>query len=114
MIPGGMTPLADLCAELAIEESEVRVWIAQSWVRPEGDDAAPLFAEIDIARIRLICDLRHQMGLDPESLPVVLGLLDQLYAERARLRHLAAALADAPPELVALLRARLRGTAPAD
>jgi cyanophycinase-like exopeptidase len=40
-------------------------------------------------------------------LPVVLGLLDQIYALRRRLARLQAAIEEQPPELRAALRTRL-------
>ena len=61
-------------------------WIANDWVRPDGRQGNYLFREIDIARIRLIRDLRDDMDIGESALPVVLSLLDQLYDLRRRWR----------------------------
>ena len=65
-----------------VEEVEVRSWIAEAWVCPEGTGAEIRFtAETDVARVRLIRELRHDLEIEEETLPVVLSLLDQLYRE---------------------------------
>ncbi len=67
-------------------------WIANDWVRPARESGAYLFHDIDVARVQLICELRSEMQIDEEVLPVVLSLLDQLYGARRQMRELAAAL----------------------
>ena len=51
-----------------------------------------------MARVRLIRELRHDLEIEEETLPVVLSLLDQLYANRRRLRALSEAVAAEPAE----------------
>ena len=67
-------------------------WIDNDWVRPHGTAGAYLFQEIDIARVRLICELRDELRIDEEALPVVLLLLDQLYGMRRQIHDLGDAL----------------------
>ena len=76
-----------------------RTWIAADWVRPERGQSEPRFSDADIARVRLIQELRQDMGIDEETLPLLLSLLDQLYASRRRLRTLAEAVAQEPGEV---------------
>ncbi len=71
-----------------LDSAEVERWIADDWLRPERAQGTWRFAEIDVARLHLIRDLRHDLGLSDEALPVILRLLDQLYDERRRLRLL--------------------------
>ena len=94
-----------------VSEADLADWVERGWVLPAG--AAPdwRFAEIDVARVRLVHDLRHTLALENETLPVVLSLLDQLYDQR---RALAAVLdavgtlpAPAREALLAALRARM-------
>jgi len=81
-----------------IAEPELRDWIARGWVAPEPSPPEDyVFAEIDVARIRLIRDLRRTMGVESETVPLVLDLLDQIYALRRTLRAVRTAL-DAQPE----------------
>ena len=44
-------------------------------------------------RIRLLCTLRYELEIDPEALPVVVSLLDQLHDAQRRLHALAGAIA---------------------
>ena len=48
---------------------------------------------MECARVRLICTLHYELEIDPETLPVVLSLVDQLYDTRQRLLSLTAAVA---------------------
>ena len=84
-----------LCAVVGVPETELRIWMANDWVRPRQDWGEPRFSEADVARIRLILDLRDAMALDAEAIPVVLGLVDQLYDERNRVRALCDAIRSA-------------------
>lgn len=90
-----------------LQAEDLRRWIAESWVRPEGGAEGYLFHEVDIARVRLICELRDELAIDEEAMPVVLNLLDQVYALRRRLRALAEAVEAQPDPVRAALRARL-------
>ena len=76
--------------------SELRLWVREGWVTPEENHS---FAEIDVARVRLVCQLRHDMNLNEDAVPVVLSLLDQLHGLRSELRNLAQALEDQPEEV---------------
>ena len=60
-------------------------WISYDWVRPDGRAGGYGFREIDVARVRLIQDLRDNLEVNEAALPVVLLLLDQLYDLRRRL-----------------------------
>jgi chaperone modulatory protein CbpM len=98
---------AVLAAVPEVSPARLADWIARGWLTPAGTAPDWRFAEIDIARIRLICDLR-QMDLDDETLPLVLSLLDQLYDLRDLLRSLIGAVAAQPEEVRAAILAALR------
>jgi chaperone modulatory protein CbpM len=76
--------------------TELRLWVSEGWVTPQADRS---FAEIDVARIRLVCQLRQDLELSEDAVPVVLSLLDQLHGLRNELRHLAQALEKQPEEV---------------
>lgn len=78
---------------------DLRRWVREGWVRPIQRAEGPVFDEIDLARLRLIRDLRKDMGLSAQALPIVLGLVDQLHRTRRDLRTVLAALAAQPPEV---------------
>ncbi len=92
----------------ALDLGELDRWIAASWVRAAGEPGAWLFEDIDVARIRLIVQLRHDMDIEERSLPVVLSLLDQLYDLRRRMLRLNEAMGDIPADIRMALLERLR------
>jgi chaperone modulatory protein CbpM len=83
-----------------LRRPDLERWISNAWVRPDGDPEHYLFREIDVARIRLIMELRENLEIEEPALPTVLSLLDQLYDMRRRLRGLNLALEETvPPEI---------------
>ncbi len=84
---------------------DVQRWIALAWVRPDGTEGRWLFRDIDVARVRLILELRDEFSVNEDALPTVLSLLDQLYDARRQMRQLRAALDRAPAELRRVLLA---------
>ena len=86
-----MITLDEVCARFpGLSPDELTVWIERDWVRP----LAPLdaggrarFADVDVARVRLILELRTELEVEEPTVPLVLSLLDQLYAARAELRR---------------------------
>jgi chaperone modulatory protein CbpM len=120
-----ITAVTALFADLP--EAELTTWVVRGWVRPDQADpmdrdrADPLgqdradaagwdFLEIDVARVRLIHDLRRSMDIAEEAMPVVLSLLDQVYALRGTLRDLVHVLESQPePVRTSILAALRRG-----
>lgn len=90
-----------------VRATELRAWIEEGWVRPEQLRGVLVFREIDVARVRLIHDLRRELAIGDDAVPVVLNLLDQLYAMRRRLRLVSAAVAAQPPAVRRSLRGAL-------
>ena len=78
---------------------ELRLWVRRGWLRPAEGEAGPVFDELDIARIRLLCDLRKEMSLPNDAVPVVLNLIDHLHRTRRELRALAQAVEEQPAEV---------------
>ncbi|MGH7045928.1 MAG: chaperone modulator CbpM [Stellaceae bacterium] len=90
----------ELLGRLAgLERGELQHWIENRWVLPERSGETWLFHEVDVARIELILEIRHEYAIDDEALPLVLSLLDQVYALRRQLRRLCDALATQPAEV---------------
>lgn len=75
---------------------ELRLWVRRGWVRPAQGQGGPVFDDIDVARIRLVCELRKDLSVASDTLPVVLALIDNLNRARRDLRTLAAALQEQP------------------
>lgn len=82
-----------------VEAPDLDHWIEERWVLPERCEAGYLFREIDVARVHLIVELRRDLAIDDEAMPLVLRLLDQIYHLRRRLKALTDAVEAQPPEL---------------
>jgi len=101
-----ITSVVALFADLP--EAELTSWVARGWVQPDESDGGWEFHEIDVARVRLIHDLRRAMAIDEATMPLVLSLLDQVYALRGTLRDLLRALEAQPEEVRTTVLAALR------
>lgn len=109
-----MITIETLCVTVSgLDRAEVERWIALDWVRPSGEAGRWQFGEIDVARLRLIRELQHELGVQEDALPVVLRLLDQLYDARRQLRRLGEAVERTAPAEVreAILGAIVTGGA---
>ena len=104
-----MTDIVAVGRLYGIEIRELEHWIAESWVLPETGAAGYVFHEVDVARVQLIVEMKRDLALDEEAIPVVLRLLDQLYALRRRFKAITAALDTLPPELRAAVMAKIEG-----
>jgi chaperone modulatory protein CbpM len=91
-----------------LPETELSIWIERGWVQPEEADAGWEFREIDVARVRLIRDLRHDMDVGEDAVPMVLSLLDQIYDLRGTLRDLLRVVQQQPEPVRTTLLAALR------
>lgn len=67
-------------------------FIAAEVVVPLHTEAGPVFRTIDIARLRLLCELSDDLDLDDAALSIVMSLIDQLHAARFALRAVALAM----------------------
>jgi chaperone modulatory protein CbpM len=63
-------------------------WIEAGWLRPQGSQSSREFSDIDLARARLIGDLRGNLGVNDEAVLVVLDLIDQIHGLRRLVREL--------------------------
>lgn len=91
-----------------LHAAELEHWIEARWILPERMAEGYVFHEVDVARVHLIVELRRELLIDDEAIPVVLNLLDQVYALRNRLKSVAQAIAALPPETQATLRAHFK------
>lgn len=89
--------LVDAIAELDAES--LQRWIDQGWVLPHRDHSSLLFDPSDVARVRLICELHYDLSIEEDSMPVVLSLMDQLYATRRALGALMSAVGALPADV---------------
>lgn len=96
--------------EVGITESDLLLWIEQRWVLPSRTDNEFLFDDVDLARARLIRELRTDMMVNEEAIPVILSLLDQIHSLRRALARVNEAIDKAPATAKAEITRLLEGT----
>ena len=102
-----MKTLGDVIAEFRLDRDELLLWIERRWILPVSQDGDYVFAEADIARVQMIADLRHDLDIDEDAMPVVLDLLDKLYGVRRQMRELLSAIDELPETQRAMLLRRI-------
>ena len=65
-----------------LDQETLEVWIGQQWLIPDETAGELAFSEIDLARAKLIRDLKHDMGVNTEGIGIILDLLDQMHSLR--------------------------------
>jgi chaperone modulatory protein CbpM len=81
-----------------MSDETLMTWIEEEWLMPGGSVAEMSFSEIDIARARLIRDLKIDLGVNDEGVGVILNLLDQLHGMRRTLMELREVIRTVPSE----------------
>lgn len=74
-----------LLAQIEIEQLDE--WVTEGWLAPREAEADRDYSDIDLARAHLIRDM-FGMGVNKESVPIILDLVDQLHGLRRALRRL--------------------------
>ncbi len=104
-----MSPDAVVALFADLQEVELISWVERGWVLPDTAEGRVTFHAIDVARVRLIYDLRRDMDVGEDAMPLVLSLLDQIYDLRGTLQSLLRALQSQPQDVQAnVLRALQR------
>ena len=71
-----------------LDHETLTVWIEEEWIVPSRSASEQTFSEMDVARVNLIRDLQHNMGVNDAGLSVILHLLDQMHGLRGALAQL--------------------------
>ena len=82
-----------------IDRDDLDAWVTEGWVQPVRRASRIVFRDVDVARVRLIVEIRDDLNVRRENIPLVLSLIDQVHGLRGELRALAAAV-DAQSEEV--------------
>lgn len=86
--------VVDVVGEVTLRR--LRLWVRNGWILPLSGEEGPLFDDMDVARVRLVCQLKDVLNLNAEGIGIVLSLLDQLYGVRRDLNTLEAAIEQQP------------------
>ncbi len=65
-----------------LDQETLEICMREEWLLPAEASGEPAFAEIDLARAKLIRDLQHDMGVNHEGIGIILDLLDQMHSLR--------------------------------
>ena len=71
-----------------VDHETLDVWIEQEWLIPGDSSAGVSFSDIDVARARLIRDLKTELGVNDAGVGVILNLLDQLHGLRRTFKQM--------------------------
>ena len=87
----------------------LQTWVQRGWIIPSASDEGVRYTEVDVARCDLIRQLRDDMGVENESVEIVLSLLDQVYGLRRELRAVMRAVESQPDDIRAGILKALSG-----
>jgi chaperone modulatory protein CbpM len=97
-----------------LSQVELVDWVERGWVIPDTTDAGLEFHAIDVARVRLIRDLRSDMDIGEDAISLVLSLLDQVYELRSRMKSVLHVLQSQPRDVQAAILSAAAGRSPAE
>ena len=79
--------IQDSPVDAPFDAEVVELWIQEGWLVPHQEGESRL-SEVDLARAQLIHDLKHDLGVNDEGIPLILDLIDQLHGLRRVMREL--------------------------
>ena len=78
----------DFLDRAQLDRETLEVWIEEEWLVPIGISTDLTFSEADLARAKLIRDLKQDLGVNDEGVGVILNLLDQVHGLRRALAEM--------------------------
>ena len=63
----------DFLERARLDRETLEVWIEEEWLLPTRTANELVFSEMDLARAKLIQDLKHDMGVNDEGVGVILN-----------------------------------------
>ena len=82
-----MLTSSELCGELHIGPDLLDRWIDIGWLSPARDGGAATYADIDVARARLILELSTDFEVNEQGIGIIIDLIDQIHGLRFALRQ---------------------------
>ena len=87
-----MISIVEFCVRTRLDPPLVETWVDAGWLIPPQREPELGFEEIDVARARLISELRQDFGVNDEGVGLILHLLDQVHDLRRTLADILAEL----------------------
>lgn len=69
--------LIEVASVCGVDQQTIEEFINSEWINPVNPDHLE-FDEEDIERIKLIWELKVELGANDESIPIILHLIDEL------------------------------------
>jgi len=76
---------ANFLEHLQLDHETLQIWIEEEWLIPIQTEAEFSFSELDVARAKLIRELKADLGVNDPGVGVILNLLDQMHGLRRAL-----------------------------
>jgi len=86
----------DFLYRAQLDQETLEVWIKEEWLVPNETSGEPEFSEVDVARAKLIRDLKQDMGVNDEGVGIILNLLDQMHSLRKAMADMQLAMRERP------------------
>jgi chaperone modulatory protein CbpM len=102
----------EFLARSDLRADALNIWLETGWLVPMFRDGVHHYFEIDLARVQLIHDLQHDLGINDEGVAVVLDLIDQVGGLRHVLREVLRALQAQPSAIRRQIAEGMRGAEP--
>ena len=81
--------LVELCRVCGADEHELRAWVAEGVLEPEGESASSWrFSGTSLRRVQRAVHLARDHEINPSGVALALDLLDEIEALRAKLSRL--------------------------
>ena len=83
-----MIPIQEFAGRTRVDQRLIESWVGEGWLIPHSA-AEPLFTDLDVARARLIRELKEDFGVNDEGIGLILHLLDQVHGLRRQILSIA-------------------------
>ncbi|WP_226623621.1 chaperone modulator CbpM [Alloyangia pacifica] len=90
-----------------LDQTRLTRFLRAEVITPAEAGGQPVYRQVDIARMELLCDLCDDFELNDDALGLVMQLLDQLHGTRNDLVALMRALGEEPEEVKSRVQDRL-------
>lgn len=97
-----------------VSRIRLQTWVQRGWIIPAVSNEGERYSEVDIARCDLIRQLRDELGVENDSVEIVLSLLDQVYGLRRELRAVMRAVETQPDDIRSGILRAFTGEAESD
>lgn len=97
-----------ITAVARLTRTQLVAFVEARVVTPMQSEKGPVYGQMDVVRIELLCELSEEFELGDDALGVVISLIDQLHGVRAELRAVVDAVSSEPVDVSDRVREAVR------